>query len=500
MAAGIERTSKAYNWMGEFQTNHPTFSSAVRFSFPLFTGGIFGLADLMMSYWVIRGSLAVSAPLGIVAGMLVASAISSKVKLVSGGAARVRVLESKNESLAAERDMLRDDLKSAKDKLAEGSNGKAGDHLGIQFIKVKKLGSGSQATVYLVVDRGVDQPRVLKVPALTTAIEYFGNNLTRFLEKFSFEARNLAKLNHKFIVTVFHQGEMDLDAYIKFTGEKISPAQLQGRKIPYILMEEVQGESLARKLDDEKEKGHMGFPIPYAAGKLKALMEALEEMKSKGVTHRDVKTENIISTKDGIKLLDFGIARDVAGTGTQMGEVMGSPGFIAPEQMGTQAQMYQSQVMKVKDLVKVDWYSDLYSAGAVFWEMMTGEILDQDVANPLNSLKKPVPDIRAKLREHHDRLTLDLDILAERIDRKDNSIEQFKMEMQVLQKGMLARLQKIFNRTLEIDPRKRYQDYAELQQDLDWIIENFNTYSQGVNQLLSLSTTDFAETAVKKVL
>ena len=164
-----------------------------------------------------------------------------------------------------------------------------------------------------------------------------------------------------------------------------------------------------------------------------------------------------------------------------------------------QAQMLQKQMIKAQEPVKVDWYSDLYSAGAVFWEMITGEMLEQDPNDLAEFLRKPIPDIRSKLRENNDRLTLDLDMLAERIEKRDASLDQFKMEMLVLQKGLVARLQKVFNKTLDIDPRRRYQDYAELQADLGWIVENHNVYQKGLNQLLKMSAMDFAETAVRRI-
>ncbi|HTY13754.1 MAG TPA: serine/threonine-protein kinase [Candidatus Omnitrophota bacterium] len=498
--AGIERPSATIKWMGEFKTNHPLLSRAASFSFPLLTGGAFGVMDLMMSYWVIRGSLAISAPLGIVAGMLISSAISSKIKLTTVGASQVRNLEGRLEASEERNQLLDADLKAAKEQLAKAGKANA-DDLGVQFIKVKEVGSGAQATVYLVLDRGVDQARILKLPKISTATEFFGGNLKTFLGKFAFEAKNLGKLNSPNIVRVFQYGEMELEQYMKFTGESINPAKLQGiRKIPYILMEEVEGESLEKKLDDERAKGHNGFPIPYAAHKLWHLTEALKAMKAQNITHRDVKTANIIGTSDGIKLIDFGLARDVMGTGTQLGEVMGSPGYMAPEQMGQMGQAAQAQIMGVKEMVQVGWHSDLFSAGAVFWDMITGAPLDQDVTNPAAYvMKHNPPSVLKKLKENNDRLTFDLDAIVRRIDRPDPSINQFKMELQVMQKGLIARLQKVLDKTLAVDVRKRYQDHDELQADLNWIVENHNQYLNGLGHLMQASNADVVETAVKPI-
>jgi serine/threonine protein kinase len=164
-----------------------------------------------------------------------------------------------------------------------------------------------------------------------------------FTERFSREARTVAQLNHPHICTLHDVGPN------------------------YLVMEFVDGVPLQGPLALEKA-------LEYAG----QILEALDAAHRKGITHRDLKPANILVTKQGIKLLDFGLARVTPGaddpTMTRTGAVMGTPAYMAPEQReGKQA----------------DARSDIYSFGCVVYEMLTGECVAGDraaVAPPLEGM------------------------------------------------------------------------------------------------------------------
>ncbi|HEU4339243.1 MAG TPA: serine/threonine-protein kinase, partial [Planctomycetota bacterium] len=198
---------------------------------------------------------------------------------------------------------------------------------------VELLGAGGMGVVYKARQPGLDRFVALKVlsPKLTSDVE--------FIARFNREAKAMAALSHNGIVQVFDYG--------------------QEADLCYLVMEYVDGLSL-RQLMKERRLS------PDAALKVvPKICEALGYAHSKGVIHRDIKPENILLDREGrLKIADFGLARVVApdGAGAQVTNtnvVMGTPGYMAPEQ-------YQS--------MKVDHRADIYSLGAVFYEMLTGEV------------------------------------------------------------------------------------------------------------------------------
>ena len=151
-------------------------------------------------------------------------------------------------------------------------------------------------------------------------------------ERFFHEARAAARLQHVNIVTVFEFGELD--------------------HTPFIVMEFLRGSSLANRLRKPpamslREK--LDIAIQLCAG--------LEAAHKQGVVHRDVKPANIWICLDGtVKLLDFGIGT-AASSGATVSDMLASPGYMSPEQIaGTE----------------VDAKTDIYSAGVVTYEMLTG--------------------------------------------------------------------------------------------------------------------------------
>ena len=162
-----------------------------------------------------------------------------------------------------------------------------------------------------------------------------------FYQRFRREAQNSASLNHPSIVAIYDQGE---------------EATPDGA-LPYIVMEIVEGDTLR---DIVKMDGAMD--IDRSLGVMADVCGALDFSHKKGIIHRDVKPANIMISRDGaVKVMDFGIARavsDATSTLTKTSSVLGTAQYLSPEQARGET---------------VDARSDLYSAGCVLYEMVTGE-------------------------------------------------------------------------------------------------------------------------------
>src|SRR4051812_12505428 len=202
-----------------------------------------------------------------------------------------------------------------------------------------------------------------------------------YVERFRREARSVAQLSHPNIVTVIDRGEQDDRQFIVF--------------------EYVKGENLKTLVQ------RVG-PLPEQDAVRLALQtaRALGFAHDKGLVHRDVKPQNVLLNGDGqAKVTDFGIARslDVQGGLTQTGTVMGTSDYIAPEQARGS---------------KVDAQSDIYSLGAVLYELLTGEVPfpgDNFVAVAMRHINEPPPSVRERRPE----LSPALDAVVQRAMAKD---------------------------------------------------------------------------------
>ena len=195
----------------------------------------------------------------------------------------------------------------------------------------RELGQGGMATVYLAHDLKHDRNVALKVlrPDLAAVL-----GRARFLA----EIRLTAKLDHPHILTLIDSGESDgLLWYV----------------VPFI-----RGESLRQKLQREKQLG-----VEDALAITKQVGGALEYAHQHGVIHRDLKPENILLHEGEAMLADFGIALAVKEAGgnrlTETGLSLGTPQYMSPEQATGDRQL--------------DARSDVYSLGAVLYEMLAGE-------------------------------------------------------------------------------------------------------------------------------
>jgi eukaryotic-like serine/threonine-protein kinase len=237
------------------------------------------------------------------------------------------------------------------------------------------VGTGGMSSVYRAHDRLLERDVALKV--LHEHFTEEGDHVERFRR----EARSVAQLSHPNIVTVIDRGEQD------------------GRQ--FIVFEYCDGENLKALI---ARKG----PLPEREAVQLALQiaRALGFAHEHGLVHRDVKPQNVLLNGDGeTKVTDFGIARslDVHGGLTQTGTVMGTSDYISPEQArGSRA----------------DAQSDIYSLGAVLYEMLTGEVPfpgDNFVSVALRHINEPPPSVRARRPE----LSPRLDAAVQRAMAKD---------------------------------------------------------------------------------
>lgn len=198
---------------------------------------------------------------------------------------------------------------------------------------VEQIGRGGMGSVYLAHDDQLDRKVALKIPRIQDA----SPNLQ---ERFRREARAAATLEHPNICSVYDVGRW------------------QG--IDFMTMAYIEGLSLA-----DLVQGHEALPQRAVADLVLKLARALSEAHDKGVIHRDLKPANImINARHEPIIMDFGLAMRAGSSDAKLtseGEVMGTPAYMAPEQVkGEQA--------------KIGIASDVYALGAILYELLTGRL------------------------------------------------------------------------------------------------------------------------------
>lgn len=253
------------------------------------------------------------------------------------------------------------------------------------------LGVGGMGTVYRARQKKLDRSVALKIIRPESAMD------AAFAERFNREAKTLAKLNHPNIVGVHDFGEVDVPA----------SADQPASKFYFFLMEFVDGPNLREVVQGGQLQTDQALTI------IAQICDALEFAHDEGVVHRDIKPENILVDMRGrVKIADFGLAKlaersaeSFTLTGTH--QVMGTPRYMAPEQMeGSRA---------------VDRRADIFSLGVVFYELLTGEL-------PMGQFEPP--SVKA---------------------------------------GVDARLDAVVLRALAREPERRYQTASELRRHVDAI-------------------------------
>ncbi len=204
------------------------------------------------------------------------------------------------------------------------------DKLG-KYDVTEVLGKGAMGVVYRAFD-----PNIRRTVALKTIRKELIDDDDRaasMLARFKNEAQAAGRLSHPGIVSVYEYGE---------EGD-----------LAYIAMEYVQGNPLREYFNRGTR-----FEDRDAISIMAQLLDALAYAHEQGVYHRDVKPANLIVMTNGrLKVADFGIARIDSSNLTQIGAIMGTPGYMAPEQYAGS---------------DVDWRADVFSAGVVFYQLLTG--------------------------------------------------------------------------------------------------------------------------------
>src|SRR6476619_4483692 len=200
-----------------------------------------------------------------------------------------------------------------------------------RYAIVRKLGEGGMGIVYAAHDDRLNRTIALKTLTAPASDETARQRLWR-------EARAAASVNHPNICQIYEVGE-------------------DGGRL-FIAMELLEGEALSERLRRGPLSPSDALPIGLG------MLAALSALHARGIVHRDLKPSNVFLTVHGVKLLDFGLARPeldgalspAAGL-TRTGIVMGTPRYMAPEQVTGEA---------------VDSRSDLFAAGAILFEMLAG--------------------------------------------------------------------------------------------------------------------------------
>jgi Tol biopolymer transport system component/predicted Ser/Thr protein kinase len=245
------------------------------------------------------------------------------------------------------------------------------------------IGAGGMGEVYKARDTRLERTVAIKVAA------------AKFSERFEREARAIAALNHPHICTLHDVGP------------------------DYLVMEYVEGQPL---------KGPL--PVERAVEYARQILAALDAAHRIGIVHRDLKPANILVTKNGVKLLDFGLAKaervkatsaseeTVTQTITQEGAILGTLQYMAPEQLHGKG---------------ADERSDLFSFGCVLYEMLTGKRAFEGASAP--------------------------SVIAAVLEREPAPLQ------------VSAPLERVVQRTLAKDPEHRFQTAREVKTALEWAME-----------------------------
>ena len=204
------------------------------------------------------------------------------------------------------------------------------DHLG-KYEITEVLGQGAMGVVYKGFDPGIR--RTVAIKTIRRELVEGERHAAAMLARFRNEAQAAGKLAHPGIVAVYDYGE---DA-----------------QVSYIAMEYVEGNSLREYIGRGTR-----FAERDAVSIMSQLLEGLAHAHERRVWHRDIKPGNVIVMRNGrVKIADFGIARIEASELTQTGVMMGSPGYMAPEQYAAS---------------QIDHRADLFAVGVVFYQLLTG--------------------------------------------------------------------------------------------------------------------------------
>ncbi len=317
-------------------------------------------------------------------------------------------------ALAAIRDALDDDA------LPGASNPLPPPDLPDDYELLGELGRGGMGVVYRVRQRSLD--RELAVKVLRPGEPWFGDAVARFER----EAKSLARLRHRHIVSVHEVGRSD--------------------GLVWFSMDYIAGETLATRLE------HGPLMPSEAVRLLRQVASAIAFAHGKGVVHRDLKPANILIDRAGDAfVVDFGLARDLAagaglGAATLSGQLLGTPGYMSPEQaLGERARIGEA--------------SDVYALGVVLYECLTGAapFAGLPLAQLMHAVieRDPLP-----VRRRNGKVPVDLEVICDKAMRKRpehryatvqafaEDLERFAIGREILarRRSVFARMAKVFGR------------------------------------------------------
>ncbi len=201
-----------------------------------------------------------------------------------------------------------------------------------QFRLEEFIGQGAMGMVYKAKDSILN--RVVALKLISKKVEFTTPAMAEARKRLIQEAQAAGRLSHPNIVTIHSYGETD--------------------EFQYICMEYITGRTLAEVLNEAKV-----LAVEDAVSIFDQILQALEMSSKEQIVHRDIKPTNIMIMGDKrVKVMDFGIAKIPSLSITTTGTVLGTPYYMSPEQISGQ---------------KVDIRSDLFSVGAVFYQVLTGE-------------------------------------------------------------------------------------------------------------------------------
>jgi len=270
------------------------------------------------------------------------------------------------------------------------------------------IGEGGMAVVYLATQLQMDRQVVIKV------MQGWLLSNKNSAERFERECKWTAKLNHPNIVSVYDVGAIN---------------DMQ----PYLVMEYIKGGALSDKLSK------LGaLPLTTVGNIIVQICRGLQEAHSIGIIHRDLKPENILLQErsdrpDWVKIVDFGISHAVEGSKrlTKTGKMIGTPEYIAPEQLRDRA---------------LDVRSDIYATGVMMYEMITGQVpfdgetVEAILMKHLMDDPAPISTLREEVADDSFFSQITMRALRKNPDDRYQSITELRLDVeQALSNTMLKR-------------------------------------------------------------
>lgn len=347
-----------------------------------------------------------------------------------------------------------------------------------------KLGEGGMGVVYKGVDPGIGRPVAIKM--MTGG---FAEN-PDLLKRFQREAQSAGTLQHPNIVIIYELGTHDGN--------------------PYMAMEFISGESL-----ESIVSAHKRMSLVDKIDIMIQMLNGLQYAHEHGIVHRDIKPGNIMVLKDGtVKIVDFGIARISDNSMTKTGQIVGTINYMSPEQFNGHV---------------VDGRSDIFSAGVLLYEFLTGVLPFDGAETPsviLKILNEPPPPLknhlqnfppeleevvnRALAKDREERyasaedFAFDLGHIQETL-KKDMVLEYVEQAKAAMQKSELTKAKELLQQVLKVDTKhidakelmKQVQSQLLVQQRAEQIRQLRASAEEALGNRMHDEAVSYAEQALK---